>query len=58
MGILAIRADERVKNVYFTEETISVFGIQGYLMPLPINVQIGKFAGVVMEFIGMTLTRI
>jgi hypothetical protein len=24
MGILAIRADERVKNVYFTEETINV----------------------------------
>ena len=24
MGILAIRADERVKNVHFTEDTISV----------------------------------
>ncbi len=29
MGILAIRADERVENVYFSEETVSVTLMDG-----------------------------
>ena len=36
MGILAIRADERVKSVYFTEETISVDLIDGRTITVPL----------------------
>ncbi len=36
MGILAIRADERVKNVYFTEEKISVDLMDGRTITVPI----------------------
>lgn len=36
MGILAIRADERVKNVSFTEETISVDLIDGRTITVPL----------------------
>jgi hypothetical protein len=36
MGILAIRADERVKNVYFTEETISVDLMDGRTISVPL----------------------
>lgn len=36
MGILAIRADERVKNVYFTEETISVDLMDGRTITVPL----------------------
>jgi hypothetical protein len=36
MGILAIRADERVKNVYFTEETISVDLMDGRIITVPL----------------------
>ncbi|NEQ62827.1 MAG: DUF2442 domain-containing protein, partial [Moorea sp. SIO4A1] len=36
MGILAIRADERVKNVYFTEETISVDLMDGRKITVPL----------------------
>ncbi len=36
MGILAIRADERVKNVYFTGETISVDLIDGRTITVPL----------------------
>jgi hypothetical protein len=36
MGILAIRADERVKNVYFTEETISVDLMDGRIISAPL----------------------
>ncbi|PSB17460.1 DUF2442 domain-containing protein [Phormidesmis priestleyi ULC007] len=36
MGILAIRSDERVKNVYFTEDTISVDLIDGRTITVPL----------------------
>jgi hypothetical protein len=36
MGILAIRSDERVKNVYFTEETISVDLMDGRIITVPL----------------------
>lgn len=36
MGILAIRADERVKAVYFTEETISVDLMDGRTITVPL----------------------
>ena len=36
MGILAIRADERVKNVYFTEETVSVGLMDGRIITVPL----------------------
>jgi Protein of unknown function (DUF2442) len=36
MGILAIRADERVKNVYFTEETITVDLMDGRTITVPL----------------------
>ncbi len=36
MGILAIRADERVKNVYFTEETVSVDLMDGRTITVPL----------------------
>lgn len=36
MGILASRADERVKNVYFTEETISVDLMDGRTITVPL----------------------
>ncbi|MEQ9548541.1 MAG: DUF2442 domain-containing protein [Coleofasciculus sp. G3-WIS-01] len=37
MGILAIRADERVKNVYFTEETITVDLMDGRVISVPLT---------------------
>jgi Protein of unknown function (DUF2442) len=37
MGILAIRADERVKNVYFTDETISVDLMDGRTIIVPLT---------------------
>lgn len=36
MDILAIRADERVKNVYFSEETISVDLMDGRTITVPL----------------------
>jgi hypothetical protein len=36
MGILAIRADERVKQVSFTEETISVDLMDGRIITVPL----------------------
>lgn len=36
MGILAIRADERVKNVHLTEETISVDLMDGRTITVPL----------------------
>jgi Protein of unknown function (DUF2442) len=36
MGILAIRADERVKNVCFTEETVSVDLMDGRIITVPL----------------------
>jgi hypothetical protein len=36
MGILAVRADERVKNVSFTEETISVDLMDGRAITVPL----------------------
>ena len=36
MGILAIRADERVKNVLFTEDTISVELMDGRTITVPL----------------------
>ncbi len=36
MGILAIRADERVQNVNFTEETISVDLMDGRTITVPL----------------------
>ena len=36
MGILAIRADERVQNVYFTEDTISVDLMDGRTITVPL----------------------
>ena len=37
MGILAIRADERVKNVIFTDETISVDLMDGRTITVPLT---------------------
>ncbi len=37
MGILAIRADERVKNVYFTAETITVDLMDGRVISVPLT---------------------
>jgi hypothetical protein len=37
MGILAIRADERVNNVYFTEETITVELMDGRVISVPLT---------------------
>lgn len=37
MGILAIRADERVKKVYFTEETITVDLMDGRVISVPLT---------------------
>lgn len=36
MGILAIRADERVQNVYFTQDTISVDLMDGRTITVPL----------------------
>ena len=36
MGTLAIRADERVQNVYFTEDTISVDIMDGRTITVPL----------------------
>ncbi len=36
MGILAIRADERVKHIHFTEETISVALMDGRTITVPL----------------------
>jgi hypothetical protein len=36
MGILAIRADERVKDVCFTEETVSVDLMDGRIITVPL----------------------
>lgn len=36
MGILAIRADERVHNVYFSEDTISVDIMDGRTITVPL----------------------
>jgi hypothetical protein len=36
MGILAIRVDERVKDVHFTEETISVDLMDGRTITVPL----------------------
>lgn len=36
MGILAIRADERVKEIHFTEETISVDLMDGRIITVPL----------------------
>jgi hypothetical protein len=36
MGILAVRADERVKDVYFSEETISVDLMDGRTITVPL----------------------
>ncbi len=36
MGILAIRSDERVKNVYFTEETVNVDLMDGRIITVPL----------------------
>jgi Protein of unknown function (DUF2442) len=36
MGILAIRADERVKDVYFTDETITVDLMDGRTIIVPL----------------------
>jgi hypothetical protein len=36
MGILGIRADERVKNVHFTEEAITVDLIDGRTISVPL----------------------
>lgn len=36
MGTLAIRADERVQNVYFTEDTISVDLMDGRTITVPL----------------------
>ena len=37
MSILAIRADERVQNVYFTEDTISVDIMDGRTITVPLT---------------------
>ena len=36
MGMLAIRADERVRNVYFTEDSISVDLMDGRTITVPL----------------------
>jgi hypothetical protein len=36
MGILAIRADERVKYIHFTEDTISVDLMDGRIITVPL----------------------
>lgn len=36
MGLLAVRADERVKDVSFTEETISVDLMDGRIITVPL----------------------
>ena len=36
MGILAVRADERVKNVSFTQEAISVDLMDGRIITVPL----------------------
>jgi Protein of unknown function (DUF2442) len=36
MGILAVRADERVKDVHFTEETVSVGLMDGRIITVPL----------------------
>ena len=36
MGILGIRADERVKEIHFTEETISVYLMDGRIITVPL----------------------
>ncbi len=36
MGVLAIRADERVKDVHFTEEAISVDLMDGRIITVPL----------------------
>jgi hypothetical protein len=36
MSILAVRADERVKNVWFTDETISVDLMDGRIITVPL----------------------
>ncbi len=36
MGILAIQTDERVKNVSFTEETVSVDLMDGRIITVPL----------------------
>ena len=36
MGILAIKADERVQNVYFTEDNISVDIMDGRTITVPL----------------------
>ena len=36
MGILAIRADERVKHIRFTEDTISVDLMDGRIITVPL----------------------
>jgi hypothetical protein len=36
MGILSIRADERVKQVHFTEDTISVDLVDGRTITVPL----------------------
>ena len=36
MGILAIRADERVQDVYFTDDTISVDLVDGRTITVPL----------------------
>ncbi len=36
MGILAVRADERVKDVHFTEETVSVDLMDGRIITVPL----------------------
>jgi hypothetical protein len=36
MGTLAVRADERVKDVYFSEETISVDLMDGRTITVPL----------------------
>ena len=36
MGILAIRADERIKHIHFTEDTISVDLMDGRIITVPL----------------------
>ena len=36
MGILSIRADERVKHIHFTEDTISVDLMDGRIITVPL----------------------
>jgi hypothetical protein len=36
MGTLAVQVDERVKNVYFSEETISVDLMDGRIITVPL----------------------